>query len=201
MLLALGCATAGCQTSAAPDTAATSSPAPSKAAPAITPKPNAQSTTQPAAADRPATTSQAKPDKKAKPPLDARQKQAVSLLQSVQSDLGRYSPEMQTYLLQEMARAYKDLDRAKQVELLKEAFQSAANISDDRYRTEQEQKRCSRVERGSSRGPAGHAVFSRSQGARGSAAVAGEAGHGSWPTDGCSEAAVAMGHVAGISLR
>lgn len=45
---------------------------------------------------------------------------------------------MQTYLLQEMARAYGDLDRAKQVELLKEAFQSATSISDDHYRTQQE---------------------------------------------------------------
>lgn len=141
MLLALGGAmSVGQTTSSAPDTA----PAPPQTPPSapkintsVTPKANTPST-QPATPDKPATTSKPKPEKKAKPPLDATQKQAVSLLQAVQSDLGRYSPEMQTYLLQEMARAYKDLDRAKQVELLKEAFQAATSISDDRYRTEQE---------------------------------------------------------------
>ncbi len=45
---------------------------------------------------------------------------------------------MQTYLLQEMARAYRELDRAKQVALLKEAFQSAANMPEGQYRIEQE---------------------------------------------------------------
>jgi hypothetical protein len=142
VLLAFGCGTAVCQTtSAAPDTAtatsqtATSAP---RTNTSLTPNTTSQSTTQPATSDKAATPSKPKPEKKAKPPLDATQKQAVSLLQAVQSDLGRYSPEMQTYLLQEMARAYRDLDRAKQVELLKEAFQSATNISQDHYRTEQE---------------------------------------------------------------
>jgi hypothetical protein len=142
VLLALGCGTALCQTtSAAPDTSPATSqttPSTSKTNPVATPKTNAQSTAQPATAGKPAKTSPAKPETKAKPPLDATQKQAVSLLQAVQSDLGRYSPEMQTYLLQEMARAYKDLDRAKQVALLKEAFQSAANMPDTKYRTEQQ---------------------------------------------------------------
>ncbi len=46
---------------------------------------------------------------------------------------------MQTYLLQQMASAYKDLDRAKQVALLKLAFQSAANMQESPYRTEQQQ--------------------------------------------------------------
>ena len=59
-------------------------------------------------------------------------------MQGVKSDLGRYSPEMQTYLLQEMARAYKDIDRPKQIALLKEAFQSAANMPDSQYRIGQE---------------------------------------------------------------
>ena len=90
---------------------------------------------QPAVA---AKSSKVKSGKKPQPKLDATQKQAVSLLEAVESDLGRYSPEMQTYLLQEMARAYKDIDRAKQVRLLEEAFQSAANISDEHYRTQQE---------------------------------------------------------------
>ncbi len=142
VLLALGCGTALCQTtSAAPDsTPATSQTAPSapKTTPAVTPKTNSQSTSSAAAPDKSATTSKARAEKKARPPLDATQKQAVSLLQAVESDLGRYSPEMQTYLLQEMARAYKDLDRAKQVALLKEAFQSAANMPDTQYRTEQQ---------------------------------------------------------------
>jgi hypothetical protein len=141
VLLALGGGMSVCQTtSIAPDTApATSQTAPSapKTNTGVTPKANTPST-QPATPDKSAKTSPAKPEKKAKPPLDATQKQAVSLLQAVQSDLGRYSPEMQTYLLQEMARAYRELDRAKQIALLKEAFQSAANISQDRYRTEQE---------------------------------------------------------------
>jgi hypothetical protein len=131
LLLVSTCGTTVCQTSSASDT----TPPTSKAAPATTSSHNAS---QPAAAGQPATPSKARPEKKAKPPLDATQKQAVSILQAVESDLGRYSPEMQTYLLQEMARAYRELDRAKQVALLKEAFQSATSISDDHYRTEQE---------------------------------------------------------------
>ncbi len=47
---------------------------------------------------------------------------------------------MQTYLLQEIARAYKELDRPKQVELLKEAFQAAANMPEGHYRTDQQQR-------------------------------------------------------------
>src|SRR5258708_6800316 len=58
------------------------------------------------------------PQKPAQPKLDARQAQAVDILKSVESDLGRFSPEMQTYLLQDMAHAYKKLDRARQVALL-----------------------------------------------------------------------------------
>ena len=80
----------------------------------------------------------AKPDKKTQPKLTAKQKQGVDILQSVEGDLGRYSPEMQTYLLQEMAHAYKDLDRAQQVTLLKEAFQAAANMEEGNYRIEQQ---------------------------------------------------------------
>ena len=151
MLLALTCAVSVCQTtSSAPGTApaasqtapdaSQSAPAAPKTNTAVTPKANTQSTTQPGSLDNSAKSAPAKPQKKAKPPLDATQKQAVSLLQAVQSDLGRYSPEMQTYLLQEMARAYKDLDRAKQVGLLKEAFQSATNMSEGQYRTEQERR-------------------------------------------------------------
>ena len=59
-------------------------------------------------------------------------------MQSVEGDLGRYSPEMQAYLLQQMAQAYKDLDRAKQVTLLKEAFQAAVNMPEGDQRTEQQ---------------------------------------------------------------
>ncbi len=80
----------------------------------------------------------AKPDEKTQPKLTAKQKQAVDILQSVEGNLGRYSPEMQTYLLQEMARAYKDLDRAQQVTLLKEAFQAAANLPEGQYRIDQQ---------------------------------------------------------------
>lgn len=58
----------------------------------------------------------------------------------MQGELGRYSPETQTYLLQEIARDYKQLDRAKQVELLKEAFQAAANMTEGQYRTDQQQR-------------------------------------------------------------
>ncbi len=139
MLLALGWGRGVCQTTAAaPGTPSTPSSTAPKTNPAVTPKSNPADASQTAAPDRPATSSKAKPEKKAKPPLDATQKQAVSLLQAVESDLGRYSPEMQTYLLQEMARAYKDLDRARQVALLKEAFQSAADMPETPYRTQQQ---------------------------------------------------------------
>ena len=77
-------------------------------------------------------------DKPSQPKLTAKQKQAVDILEMVQGELGRYSPEVQTYLLMQMAEAYRQIDRPKQVELLKEAFQSAANISDDHYRTQQQ---------------------------------------------------------------
>ncbi len=78
------------------------------------------------------------PDKPAPLKLTAKQKQAVDILERVQGELGRYSPETQTYLLMQMAQAYRQIDRPKQVELLKEAFQSAANISDDHYRIQQQ---------------------------------------------------------------
>ena len=101
---------------------------------------DAQSNSKSAATASPAKTSNATSPKPAKPKLTARQKQAVDILQSVQGELGRYSPEMQTYLLQEIARDYKQLDRAKQVELLKEAFQAAANMPEGEYRTDQQQR-------------------------------------------------------------
>jgi hypothetical protein len=93
-----------------------------------------------AAPATPAKTTSATSQKSAKPKLTARQKQAVDILQSVQGELGRYSPEMQTYLLQEIARDYKQLDRAKQVESLKEAFQAAANMPESDYRTDQQER-------------------------------------------------------------
>ncbi len=60
------------------------------------------------------------------------------MLQAVDGELGRFSPETQTYLLQEMARAYKELDRAKQVKLLKDALQAAAAMPEGDYRNQQE---------------------------------------------------------------
>lgn len=92
----------------------------------------------PPAAPTAAKPAAAKPDKKPHPKLTAKQQQAVSILQAVESDLGRFSPEMQADLLQEMARAYKDLDRAKQVALLKQAFEASANMPDGDARTEQQ---------------------------------------------------------------
>jgi hypothetical protein len=101
-------------------------------------------TTPPAASAPPAkpTTSSSKnsktAEKPAQPKLTAKQKQAVDILETVQGELGRYSPETQTYLLMQMAEAYRPLDPTKQGELLKEAFQSAANMPEGRYRTQQQ---------------------------------------------------------------
>jgi hypothetical protein len=123
LLLALCCGGSVCQTSPAAQTAA------------VAP---AQAGTKPTVPAVPAKATEATAKKPAKPKLTARQKQAIDILQSVEGELGRYSPEMQAYLLQEMARAYQQLDRAKQVELLKEAFQGAANMAEGQYRTEQQ---------------------------------------------------------------
>jgi hypothetical protein len=88
-------------------------------------------------------TSSAKPSKtttskSSKPKLDAKQKQAIDILQSVESELARFSPEMQTWLLQVIARAYKQIDRAKQVAALKQALQAATSIPEGEYRNQQE---------------------------------------------------------------
>ena len=74
----------------------------------------------------------------AAPKLTPQQRQAVDILESVQGELGRFSPEMQAYLLQEMARAYKELDRPKRVALLKEALQAATAMPEGNYRDQQE---------------------------------------------------------------
>ena len=127
MLLAMFCGTAAsCQSPASPQT------------PPVDQKATAQSPAQTTSPTAPSKPSNAKTDKKSQPALTVTQKQAVAILQGVKSDLGRYSPEMQTYLLQEMARAYRDIDRPKQIALLKEAFQSAANMPESQYRIEQE---------------------------------------------------------------
>lgn len=76
--------------------------------------------------------------KKAKRKLDPTQQHAVDVLESVEGELGRYSPEVQAYLLQEMARGYRQLDRPKEVELFKQGFAAAADITDDKLRTEQQ---------------------------------------------------------------
>lgn len=99
----------------------------------VTPSQNAP----PAAAGKPAP-AKAPSTKSSRPKLDARQKQAIGILQSVTSELGRFSPEMQTALLQEMARAYKEVDRRQQVALLKEALQSATTMPEGSYRNQQE---------------------------------------------------------------
>lgn len=85
-----------------------------------------------------AKTAKPSPKKAPEPKLDARRRQAVDILQAVESDIGRYSPEMQSYLLLEMADAYKKIDRTKQVAMLKQAFEAAADISNSDARTEQQ---------------------------------------------------------------
>ena len=102
------------------------------------PTPAASTASQKAAASAAAPKNSKAADKPAQPKLTAKQKQAVDILETVQGELGRYSPETQTYLLVQTAEAYRQLDRPKQVELLKEAFQAAANISDEHYRIQQQ---------------------------------------------------------------
>jgi hypothetical protein len=128
-----------CQTSTPQSATPATQPATAPTPPSATPV-GPQSSSKSAAPAAPAKTTNATPQKPAKPKLTARQKQAVDILLSVQGELGRYSPEMQTYLLQEIARDYKQLDRAKQAELLKEAFQAAANMPEGQYRTDQQQR-------------------------------------------------------------
>lgn len=98
----------------------------------------APSQSTPSTAAAKSSKAKAPPAKAARAKLDPQQKQAIDILQAVQGELGRFSPEMQTALLQDMARAYKEVDRDKQVTLLKQALQAATGISRDEYRQEQE---------------------------------------------------------------
>jgi hypothetical protein len=100
--------------------------------------PAAATKEQKPATPAPSTKNSKAAEKPAPPKLTAKQRQAIDILETVQGELGRYSPEIQTYLLMQMAQAYQQLNRAKQVELLKEAFQSAANIAEGHYRTQQQ---------------------------------------------------------------
>ena len=136
VLLSVLAGGAVCHTAASsPQTAPVSQPAsaPQSTVPAVSP--SGAKSAAPAAPAKTITTTSRKP---AKPKLTARQKQAIDILQSVEGDLGRYSPQMQAYLLQEMASAYKDLNHAQQITLLKEAFQAAANMPEGDQRTEQQ---------------------------------------------------------------
>ena len=67
-----------------------------------------------------------------------RQQKALLLLQSVKADLGRYSPELQTELLIEMADAYQRIDRTQQLPLLQQAFDTSAGITDKNTRENQQ---------------------------------------------------------------
>jgi len=72
------------------------------------------------------------------PKLNPRQQKALQLMQSVRSDMGRYSPELQTELLLEMADAYQRIDRKRQVALLQQAFENSVNIPDKNIRQNQQ---------------------------------------------------------------
>ena len=79
------------------------------------------------------------PAKAGTPKLTPSEKQAFALLESAHGQMGSFSAETQAYLLQEMAAAYQSIDRAKQIELLKEALEAATRIEDgNRVNTESE---------------------------------------------------------------
>jgi len=94
-----------------------------------------QSTTKPVASSKPASAASQKP---AQQKLTAQQKKAIDILQGVEGELGRFSPEMQVYLLTEIAMDYKGLDRAKRTELLNEALAAAVTMPEGNERSENE---------------------------------------------------------------
>jgi len=95
------------------------------AAPGSTPPTNASKTASP---HKPAP----------KPKLTAEQKQAIDILESAQVMLGHFSPEMQSHLLLAIAQAYRTLDRPKEVQLLKQAFEATAAMPQGQDRSEQQ---------------------------------------------------------------
>ena len=56
--------------------------------------------------------------------------QALDLLQSVESDVGRFSPEMRTKLLLQIGKAYVGVDRGRAATALREAFEATFGITD-----------------------------------------------------------------------
>jgi hypothetical protein len=129
-LLFFCCGGSLCQTakppSASPSTVPEAPPssANAKPAPASSTKPSPKVTSAPAEKTR----------------WTLRQRQALDILKAVEGEVGRFSPETQTYLLQEIAHCYKELDRAKQVEVLKAALQAATTMPEGEYRNQQERQ-------------------------------------------------------------
>ena len=72
------------------------------------------------------------------PKLTAAQKQALDILQTVEGQLGQFSPETQSHLLLEMAHDYKTLNQAKAVELLQQALAATADMPEGHERRQEQ---------------------------------------------------------------
>jgi hypothetical protein len=62
--------------------------------------------------------------------------QALDLLQSVESDVGRFSPEMRAKLLLQIGKAYAGIDRGRAATALREAFEATFGITDVEHKLE-----------------------------------------------------------------
>ena len=62
--------------------------------------------------------------------------QALDLLQSVESDVGRFSPEMRAKLLLQIGKAYAGIDRGRAATALREAFGATFGIPDVEHKIE-----------------------------------------------------------------
>ena len=62
--------------------------------------------------------------------------QALDLLQSVESDVGRFSPEMRAKLLLQIGKAYAGIDRGRAATALREAFEATFGITDVEHKVE-----------------------------------------------------------------